>query len=256
LAAFWLLARVSIVLLGRLRRGSGFGWRQGIANLQRHAAATTIQIVALAIGIMAMLLLTVTRGELLDAWRRAAPPDAPDHFVINIQPEQRAGVAARLAAAGIAAELSPMVRGRLTAIGGRAVGAEDYPDDERAQRLVEREFNLSWRAGLPEGNRITAGRWFPVDAQGQRLASVEEGLARTLGIALGDELRFRIAGREVAVTVTSLRKLDWDSMRVNFFVLAPAGSLDGQPTSYITSFHLPAGRRWSANWSGAIRTSP
>lgn len=239
LAAFWLLARLALRLVAGLRRG-GIGWRQGLASLERHAAANTLQIVALALGLMAMLLLTVTRGELLAAWQKATPADAPNRFIINIQPEQRQPVAEALAAAGIEAELSPMVRGRLMRIDGHPVSAASYPDDERAQRLIEREFNLSWRADAPPGNRITAGRWFATEDAGKGLASVEEGLAKTLGIRTGDELAFVIAGQETRVHVSSLRKLDWDSMRVNFFVLTPPGVLDGAPASYITSFHLAA----------------
>lgn len=238
LLAFWLVARASVRAVSRLRGGAGFGWRQGLANLERHATASTLQIVALALGLMAMLLLTVTRGELVAAWQKATPVDAPNRFIINIQPDQRQVVGDLLAASGITAELSPMIRGRLMKIGEQAVSAASYPDDERAQRLIEREFNLSWRAGLPPGNRVSAGDWFAPDDAGKGLASVEEGLARTLGIRLGDELRFVIGGQETIVRVSNLRKLDWDSMRVNFFVLTPPGVLDGAPASYITSFHL------------------
>ncbi|MCL2524767.1 MAG: ABC transporter permease [Betaproteobacteria bacterium] len=239
LALFWLLARLLLAGVSRLRGIGGPGWRQGLASLARQAPAASLQIVALAVGIMALLLLTVTRGELLAAWTRSLPADAPNRFVINIQPEQRAEVAQVLTAAGVEAELAPMVRARLLRIAGRSVAAASYPDDERAQRLIEREFNLSWRAALPPANRITAGRWFAPQENGQALASVEEGLARTLGIALGDELVFSVAGNERTVRVSSLRKLDWDSMRVNFFVLTPPGVIDDLPASYITSFHLP-----------------
>ena len=237
LAAFWLIARLALRVAASLRRG-GFGWRQGLANLERHAAANTLQIVALALGMMAMLLLTVTRVELLAAWQKATPVDAPNRFVINIQPEQRQPVADLLAANGIAADLSPMVRGRLMEINGHPVSAASFPDDERAQRLIEREFNLSWRADLPLGNQVSAGRWFAADDAGKGLASVEEGLARTLGVKVGDSLVFVISGQPVRVDVSNLRKLDWDSMRVNFFVLTPPGVLDNAPASYITSFHL------------------
>ena len=239
LAIFWLLARLAIALIGRVRGAGGFGWRQGLANLTRHRAANTLQIVALAVGLMAMLLLTVTRGELLAAWQRAAPPDAPNRFVINIQPDQRSVLAGQLAQAGLKAELSPMVRARLLQISGRPVSAASFPDDERAQRLIEREFNLSWRTDLPAGNRVSAGRWFPGDAAGKPLASVEAGLAKTLGIAVGDELLFVVAGQEKRVRVSNLRTLDWDSMRVNFFVLTPPGVIEDAPASYITSFYLP-----------------
>ena len=239
LGGFWLVARLVIAAIAGLRGGAGFGWRQGLASLTRHASTSAVQIVALAIGLMAILLLTVIRAELLDAWQRSVPADAPNRFVINIQPEQREAVRAQLQASGIDAELLPMVRARLVKIAGKDVSPASFPEDERAQRLIEREFNLSWQRSLPVGNQISAGQWFtPADA-GQGLASVEEGLARTLGIQLGDELVFRVAGVEKKLRTSSLRKLSWDSMRVNFFVLTPPGVIEDAPASYITSFYLP-----------------
>ena len=237
---FWGLARLAVNLLAGVRQLGGFGWRQGLANLGRHSAASTLQIAALAIGLMAILLMTVTRAELVSAWQKAAPANAPNRFIINIQPEQRQPMAKALAAADIVAELSPMIRGRLLRIGDRSVSAADFPDDERAQRLIDREFNLSWRSAMPPGNRLSEGAWFKPDDAGHGLASVEEGLAKTLGIKLGDSLTFTISGKETQVRVSSLRKLEWDSMRVNFFVLMPPGVIDDAPASYITSFHLPA----------------
>jgi putative ABC transport system permease protein len=242
LGGFWVMARLLVATVGRLRGGAGFGWRQGLASLTRHASSSATQIVALAIGLMAMLLLTVIRAELLDVWQKSVPADAPNRFVINIQPEQREPVAAMLRANGIEAELLPMVRARLVGIAGKAVSPASFPGDERAQRLIEREFNLSWRSVLPAGNQIAAGRWFSPEEAGQGLASVEEGLAKTLGIQLGDELVFMVAGVEKRVRTSSLRKLAWDSMRVNFFVLTPPGVIEDAPSSYITSFYLPAGR--------------
>ena len=239
LGGFWLFARLVIIAIARLRGGAGFGWRLGLASLTRHASTSAVQIVALAIGLMAMLLLTVIRAELLDAWQRSVPADAPNRFVINIQPEQREAVLAQLRASGIEADLLPMVRARLLKIAGREVSPASFPEDERAQRLIEREFNLSWQSSLPVGNQISAGRWFLPAEAGQGLASVEEGLARTLGIQLGDEIIFMVAGVEKRVRTSSLRKLSWDSMRVNFFVLTPPGVIEDAPASYITSFHLP-----------------
>lgn len=242
LAAFWAIARLFIALVSRWRGGAGFGWRQGLASLGRHASSAAIQVVALSIGLMVMLLLTVIRGDLLATWQGAMPADAPNRFIINIQPEQREALASELQRLGIGSELLPMVRARLVRIGGKTVSPASYPEDERAQRLIEREFNLSWRADLPDGNRIVAGQWFRPDAPAQALASVEEGLARTLGIGVGDELAFVVAGVEKTLRVSSLRKLSWDSMRVNFFVLAPPGVIEDAPASYITSFHLPPER--------------
>lgn len=246
LVVFWAIARLFIAMVSRGRGGAGFGWRQGLASLGRHASSAAIQVVALSIGLMAMLLLTVIRGDLLAAWQGSMPADAPNRFIINIQPEQREALASELRRFGIGSELLPMVRARLVRIAGQTVSSASYPDDERAQRLIEREFNLSWRADLPEGNRIVAGQWFRPDENGRGLASVEEGLAKTLGIRMGDELVFVVAGVEKTLRVSSLRKLSWDSMRVNFFVLAPPGVIEDVPASYITSFHLPPERTAAA----------
>src|SRR5574337_1211363 len=228
-------------LLGALRAGPrGAGWRFGLAALRRRGGATVIQVVALGVGLAALLLLTVVQADLLDKWRRSAPPGAPNRFVINIQPDQRAAVENFFRReAGFEPRLQPMIRGRLVAINGRAVSAESYTED-RARRLAEREFNLSFGSDLQEGNHVVQGRWHGTSRDPQ--FSVEKGIARTLGVELGDRVAFEVAKRRVEAPVTSVRELEWDSMRVNFFFIASPGLLDGDPASLITSFHLPPGQ--------------
>lgn len=233
------VARLALAAAGRLRGAGGAGWRYGVASLARRLGTSVIQAVALGLGMTALLLLTLARDDLLASWKRSVPPDAPNRFVINVQPEQREPVRALFAARGLEKpELLPMVRGRLVAVNGRAVSAADYAE-ERAQRLIEREFNLSWTAELPEGNSLTAGRWFSAADAGRAQFSVEQGLAETLKLKMDDLLTYEIAGQRLEAKITSLRKLDWDSMRVNFFVVTPPGVLDPFPASHITSFHLP-----------------
>ena len=213
------------------------GWRFAITALQRRPGATVVQIVALALGLMALLLLTIVRGDLVNAWRQATPPDAPNQFVINIQPDQKAPITAQLRAnAVVDPQLFPMVRGRLIQINQHVVDDKSFTDD-RARQLVDREFNLSTMAAPPPQNKISAGRWFD---DTEPAASVEEGLAKTLGLKLGDRLTFDIAGQRVAAPVTSFRKLDWGSMRVNFYVILNPKLLADTPQSWITAFHLPA----------------
>ncbi len=234
------------VRLAGLIGGSGMAaWRFAQASLRRRPAASALQIVALSLGLMALLLLTVVRDDLLSAWRKATPPDAPNHFMINIQPEQRAPVEAALQQTGIRdAVLYPMIRGRLVQVDGRNIGPESYAED-RAQRLVEREFNLSTMAALPPQNTVVEGAWF--DASARAEASVEQGLAKTLGLKLGDQLRFDVAGVPVDVTITSLRKLDWSSMRVNLFVIVNPAAAQSLPASWLTAFHLPSSKRQLVN---------
>jgi putative ABC transport system permease protein len=190
----------------------------------------------MAMGWMALILLVLLRTDLLSAWRTATPTDAPNRFVINIQPDQGEAFRARLAQAGIASyDWYPMIRGRLVEINERSVGPEQY-QDERAKRLVDREFNLSHTAALPGHNQVVAGVWVPGQMDG---LSIEEGIARTLGLKLGDRLRFDLAGLTVQGTVTSIRRVEWTSMRANFFVLFPRAQMPDVPMSYMTAYRSP-----------------
>jgi len=223
----------------RAGRWGGVAWRYGFANLGRRARSGAIQILALALGLTAILLLTVTRADLLAAWRAKTPPDAPNRFILNIQPEQRAPIARFFREHGLPEPvIYPMVRGRLVAINGKEVSAERY-EELRTRRLVEREFNLSFMVALPSHNRVSAGRWFTPEDRARGAFSVEEGIARTLGIELGDRLTWSVGGRSFSAPVTNIRRLDWDSMQVNFFVITTPPLLEPFPTSYLTSFHLP-----------------
>jgi putative ABC transport system permease protein len=190
---------------------------------------------------MALLVLTVVRGDLMTAWRNATPPDAPNRFIINIQPEQGADIGRRLKAAGVDyAPQYPMIRGRLTQVNGVPVTAETYTED-RARGLADREFNLSTMAQMQAENKIVQGKWFE-DRPGFPEVSVEEGIAKTLRWKLGDKLRFEIAGSPVDVTITSIRKLDWGSMRVNFFAIINPAAMTDISQSWLTAFHLPQGQ--------------
>lgn len=230
-----------LLVFGRRTRGAAFDpWRLGLANLRRRWRGTVVQAVALGLGLTTLLLLTIARNDLLASWQSRMPADAPNRFVINLQSDQRDAFSAFFAGRGLPAPVTePMVRGRLTAVNSQP-RRNGYYAEERAQRLLEREFNLSWTSELPRGNTVVVGRWYGSDSSPQ--FSVEQGLAETLQLKVGDELTFDVAGVPLSARITSLRKLDWDSMRVNFFVVAPPGLLEKRPTSFITSFHLPPER--------------
>ena len=249
LIASALMARALIALLKRLPQ-RGVSWRFGLANLRRRALASSLQIGALALGLMALLLLTVVRGDLMRNWRASLPPDAPNQFLINVLPDQVADARAMLDAT-LKAETSfrPMVRGRLVEVNGQALDTTRYADT-RARRLAEREFNLSWTDRPPSGNRVVGGTFWAPAARGVGAGmSLEDGIAETLGVKLGDALTFDVGGNRVTAKVSSLRKVDWDSFRVNFFALFPPGPLDGMPTTYITAFRAPEG---DSGWQSAL----
>jgi len=213
--------------------------RFALAAMVRRKHLTITQVCALALGLMVLLLLALTRSDLLQGWRNTLPADAPNLFLINIQPDQRAGVLQRLQDVGITApQLSPMVRGRLIAINDQTITPDTYAD-ERVRRLAEREFNLSYRDTLPASNQLMQGRWLDPS---QPEVSLEQGIAQDLHVKLGDTLRFEVAGQTVDVTVTSLRTVKWDSFNVNFFALLTPSVLENAPTSFITALHLPPSR--------------
>jgi len=237
--AFGALRALSASAVARRLGARSSALRYGLANLRRHARANAVQVASLALGLTAVLLLTFTRNDLVDAWRRSAPPDAPNRFLIGVQPDQLAAVRGFLAERGMAqAELHPMVRGRLVAVNGRPVSEADYAE-ERAKRLVEREFNLSYSGELPGHNQIAAGRWY---APGAREMSVEAGIAERLGWKLGDELTFTVGAERFAARISSLRKLRWDSMKINFFVIVPPALLEGYPASFVSAFRVAPGQ--------------
>ncbi len=235
------IAWAGIVALRFLPR-RGYSWRYGLANLRRRPLASSLQIGALGLGLMALLLLTLVRGELMRNWRASIPSDAPNAFMINVLPDQAAGVKALLKkGVGADAPLYPMVRGRLVAINDKPLDTTQLPD-ERARRLGEREFNLSWMEALPKSNRVIAGAWWHPGETGG--VSLEDGIAETLGIRLGDTLTYDIVGTRVSAKVTSLRKVDWDSFRVNFFALFPPGVLEAMPTTYIAAVRADSSSGW------------
>lgn len=275
---FGLIAWTSLKLLAALRLGK----RHVFANLARHGRSNAIQIVALSLGGMSLLLLTLVRTELMQNWRERLPPDAPNRFIVNVQQDQREPVLQFFKQHKLAEpDLFPMVRGRLVAINERNISADDFAD-QRARALVERETNLSWSAEIPAGNQLAQGTWWtqhisqdsnvsttekshrafplpsPLPESEKLLAghpgegtneslreinfneiSLEEGLAKTLAIKLGDMLTYDIAGSQFTGRVVNLRKVRWDSMQVNFFVITSPGILENYAVSYLSSFYLP-----------------
>ena len=238
-AIFASLAWVAVKLLRRAVSESAAPRWLVLATRQMSArpAYTVVQVSALAVGLLALVLLVLLRTDLISSWRKATPPDAPNRFVINVMPEQSDAFQQMLKGAGVTRfDWYPMIRGRLVAVNGRTTTPDDYTDD-RAKRLLDREFNVSFNAQIPQKNEIVDGKWTEEEPGA---ISVEEGIATTLRLKLGDTLRFDIAGVQTDSKVTSLRKVDWGSMRANFFVMYPVSRLDNVPATYMGAFKAPA----------------
>ena len=226
----------------RLRRRVGAAWRFGINSLWRRGASSAGQIFAFGLVFMAMSVTALLRTDLLASWETQLPPDAPNQFAINILPHERDGFAAFLENQGIhSAPVYPVVRGRLSAINEVPV-RRAVTKEEQDNNALNRELNLTWSAVLPQDNRLVAGRWFQETGEGRAEVSVENKLAERLGIGIGDRLEFQIAAETLTARVTSLRSVEWDSFRPNFYMIFPPGVLETYPGSAMTSFYLAPGR--------------
>jgi putative ABC transport system permease protein len=245
LAAFITLLVLAGALLvmaaGRLRAGAGVAWRYGVASLSRRMADSIVQIVAFCTGIMALLLLGIIRGDLDGDWRRSLPADLPNYFFINIPPQSRDAFITYLHSHGArTSRVLPMIRGRLTAIDGRPVEGIRFTD-HRGEEFANREQNLTWSATLGADNRVVAGRWWTPADRGRPLVSISTEFERWLGLRLGDRLTFDIAGAAFTVRVASVRQVEWDSFRPNFFIVFAPGLLDKVAGTYLTSAYLAPG---------------
>ena len=211
----------------------------GLANLKRRMSLSIAQIIGFSLGLMVLMLLATIRGDLMNSWQASLPADAPNRFIINIQPNQVDVVKDFFAQAGVSNTIVlPMIRGRLVELNGKKFDGSNFKD-ERPKRLAEREFNLSWAETMQADNKLLEGSWWRKNEFGKPLLSLEKELASTLGIKLGDKLTYDIAGSRLTLTVSSIRKVEWDTMRANFFAVTPPQVLDNFPASYMTSFHLP-----------------
>ncbi|MDO9141362.1 MAG: FtsX-like permease family protein [Methylobacter sp.] len=227
------LLRFSRKLLPHL----GLTWRFGLQGLLKNSRGSASQILAFSITLVAMVLSFSVRTELIDNWQKQLPDNAPNHFALNIFPEQQAAFAQDLQQHQISgSRFYPVVRGRLVEINNSPV-QQVVSKDSQGERATQRELSLTWADELPEDNKISAGHWRQNAPVGE--VSIERKLADSLKIKLADQLTFTIGSQQVSARVTSIRELNWDTMRPNFYMIFSPGTLDAFPSTFITSFYLP-----------------
>jgi len=236
--ALYLVGRGLVAAIGRARSGVGVAWRYGLANVARRGRDSAVQVVAFGLGITVLLLLTLVRTDLLDGWRQTLDEDAPNHFLINIQPHEVEQVGALFVANDVEMPVfTPLVRARMTTINDQSVKEREYPNED-GKWLANREANLSWAAELSSSNEILQGEWWPTDYAGPPLVSIEEEAAMNTGLTIGDRMTFFVAGREIDAEISSVRKINWDSFQPNFFLVLSPGALDDMPTTFISSMRI------------------
>jgi putative ABC transport system permease protein len=221
--------------------------RMASRGLLRNLVLTMVQASTLTLALLGVLMLTSLQSEVLNAWKTLLPADSPNQFVFNIQPDQADSVQQALLDFGVAkVHLQPMVRARLVQVNDRLIDASQYLD-ERAKSILNREFNMSYGNTLPDGNSVVAGQWHGSINRQSNLSnqiSMEAGIVKTLGLKLGDQLRFDIAGQSMQYTLSSLRKLRWESLNVNFFAIGSPNSSPilarDLPQTYIVAIFVPA----------------
>jgi putative ABC transport system permease protein len=238
-ATLYVAGRWLVTLMGRSRGGVGIAWRYGLANVSRRGRDSAIQVVAFGLGLTVLLLLTFVRTDLLEGWQETLDANAPNHFLINIQPQERESIANIFTNGGIEVPtFVPMVRARMSTINGEDVKTREFPVED-GKWMANREQNLTWADEVSETNELVSGQWWPAGYAGEPLVSLEEDAAEELGVVIGDQLSFLIAGQEIEARVASTRKVNWDSFQPNFFMVISPGALDGYPATFISGARVP-----------------
>ncbi len=242
-AALYVAGRGLVSVMGRSRGGVGIAWRYGLANVARRGRDSAVQVVAFGLGLTVLLLLTFVRTDLLKVWQQTLDDNAPNHFLINIQPDERASIAEIFQSNGVAApEFVPMVRARMKTINGEGVKEREYPVED-GEWMANREQNLSWAEHINPSNKLVDGEWWAAGYSGEPLVSLEMEAAFELGVSIGDKLMYLVAGREIEATVANTREVNWDSFRPNFFMVFSPGALDGYPATFISGMRVPDDRK-------------
>lgn len=236
-AAIAAVAALFLLRGGRLAgMRAGSIWRLALASLQRRGGANTLQVVIFSLAIMLLLVLVLVRTSLLEEWQMQLPEGSPNHFLLNIAPEEVNAVRESLSQEAVLSQpLYPMIRGRVVAINGESLGRGDDPEDGRR----ERESNLTWSATLPPDNELLDGQWWEPDTS-EALVSVEAEFAERMQLKVGDKVGYLIGARPLEATVASIRRVQWENMQPNFFMVFPPAALQGYPATFMTSFHLAA----------------
>lgn len=248
LLLYGVLSSAMLAFFTRIRGALPSFFQVGLVQLSRHQFYARSQVAAFAFIFTAVSLIWLVRSDLFENWQRQIPEDTPNYFAINILPEKRLTFEKALQEKGLSySDFYPMVRGRLMTINGQSVNElfsqEDMPG------AINRELNLSWSGELREDQTLESGEWFDDSEQALNSdvsrISLESGLAERLGVGVGDQFTFNIAGTELKAVIASTRKVEWENFQPNFYVIFEPGTIETFHHTFISSFYLPTeDTRW------------
>ncbi len=236
----------------------GNSWSLAIASIQKRANVNAVQLISFSLAIKLLLFLIVLKNDIISDWQSQLPSDAPNAFLVNITQNELDPVNEYLAQKGIqVSEFYPTIRGRVNAVNGEAVAREvslqdNEKKDEEARSGIGRELNLTWLDEVPSQNDIIDGQWFGDDAVAE--ASLEESMMQRLDVKMGDTLTFLIGAQSFDAKITSVRKVNWATLKPNFFIILSPDVLSDFPATYISSVRIEPEKK--RDFSQLLRTYP
>jgi len=247
-ASLYLIGRLLIYGLSRMKFSYGTGWKLGLKNIVQRGNDSILQVIIFGLSLLFLVVLAETRTDLVDSWTETLDEDTPNYFLFNIQQYNLDPISNYFKDQGnIVPDFTPLIRGRL--LSAARPGSEDVNFDN----LMEREANLTWRNQLPLSNSLVEGEWW---TNGNEVAevSIDREIAESMNLKIGDELTFSAGGKTFSVTVSSFREIEWQSFSPNFFfILSPAAGRE-LPNSYITSINLENSQKFMNNFTNRFPT--
>ena len=261
LALIGVLFVVSKLIFGggrKLGLKPGNSWSLAIASIQKRANVNAVQLISFSLAIKLLLFLVVLKNDMISDWQSQLPDDAPNAFLVNITQNDLAPINDYLEQKNIqVSEFYPTIRGRVNAVNGELVAREvslqdNEEKDEDARSGIGRELNLTWLKDEPAQNEVIEGEWFGENAVAE--ASVEESMLERLDVKIGDTLTFLIGAQSFDAKITSVRKVNWATLKPNFFIILSPDVLADFPATYISSVRInPEQKR---DFSQLLRTYP
>lgn len=254
------MTQVLIYFGRKFGSGSMGAWTLAWARIKRRAMGNSVQLISFAITIMLLLVVLVMRNDMIKQWRDQLPEGTPNYFAANVSAVQMPQMKLAFEQNNVRHEdFYPVIRGRFVSINGETISTEYNDDDdesessEQGRQGLGREANLTWSAKLQNANEIVEGNWHDDwlnSEEGQNWqtgdvvpVSVEKDLAERIGIELNDVLSFNVGSVIIETKVTSIRKVDWETMQPNFFFVIHPKAMENYTPTYLTSFYLEPERK-------------